>query len=705
MGLSTKLSDIKGVGPKTAELFANSGLDTVRDLLEYFPRRYEDFSHAEKISDLSPGQVVVRGKIDSVNTRFVRRNMRITTATISDDSGSISAVWFNQNFREKNLKSFVGTNQEFLFSGDFKLGANRYTLSNPAVEKIDIKQNFFAKDFVDTGADSSEKITPIYPQRSGLKSSVIRKVLRELKPLITMLPESLPQEILSKEKLISRSDAVNEIHFPTNNKDLELAKKRLSFDELFGLILAARMNKNSNQKLKGFDMEFDVEKFRRIISSLPFKLTDAQRKALWEIISDFTNKQTFANSTPMNRLLQGDVGSGKTIVAGLAGFVAAQNNLQVALMAPTEILATQHAKTLSNLLEPFGVNVALLTGSIKKDARKNLLNALKNGEINILVGTHALFQPSVKFANLGFVIIDEQHRFGVKQRQDLLSKTRDEMHLPHLLAMTATPIPRSLQLTVFGDLDVSILDQMPGGRKPIKTKIVNPLSRTQMNALIKKELASGRQAYFIAPNIEAGIGDKENVAQLAKKVMKEFAKSSEKKDIKVGILHGKMDSESKEKIMCDFAENKLQILVSTTVVEVGVDVPNASIIVIENADNFGLAQLHQLRGRVGRGDVQSYCFLVQTDEKAPTRRLREIENSVDGFYLAEIDLELRGAGEIYGRAQHGAIDLKIANLADTKLIKHASNAADEFISRNISIENYPELNHEIHKYQRLTTLN
>lgn len=693
------MANIKGVGPKTAAQFEDAGLVTVRDLLEFFPRRYENFSHAESIADLRPGEVVIRGRIDSVSTRFVRRNMRITTAVISDDSGSVAAVWFNQSFREKNLKNFAGTDQEFLFSGEFKLSANRYQLSNPAVEKVDVKRNFFAKNFVDEGADSAEKITPIYPQRHGLRSITIRKILRELQPLITMLAEDLPTDIVIKEKLISRASAMNEIHFPTSDEHLAAAKERLAFDELFSLMLAARMNRNTQQKLPGFMMKFDAGQFREIVASLPFKLTDAQRRATWDIIQDFT-RLDYDQTAPMNRLLQGDVGSGKTIVAGLASFVASKNHFQTALMAPTEILAAQHAQTLANLLEPFGISVALLTGSVKGAARKNLLAQLANGEIDLLIGTHALFQPAVKFANLGCAIIDEQHRFGVQQRQALLSKTRNDF-LPHLLTMTATPIPRSLQLTVFGDLAISILDQLPNGRKPIKTQVVSPLSRNTMNEQIRTELADGQQIYFIAPAIENYDDSKENIVNLAHKVEHEFKSTG----AKVGVLHGKMDGESKEKIMRDFAQNKIQILVSTTVVEVGVDVPNASVMVIENADTFGLAQLHQLRGRVGRGDRQSYCFLVQSDTKAPTRRLREIEKSTDGFYLAEIDLELRGAGEIYGVAQHGALDLRIANLADTAMIKRVAGAIDDFVAQNDDLEQYPELARQIAKYQKLTTLN
>ncbi|MCL2037858.1 ATP-dependent DNA helicase RecG, partial [Candidatus Saccharibacteria bacterium] len=408
---------------------------------------------------------------------------------------------------------------------------------------------------------------------------------------------------------------------------------------------------------------------------------------------------------PMNRLLQGDVGSGKTIVAGLSAFVAARAGHQTAVMAPTEILAAQHAKTLADLLTPFKINVALLTGSVKGKTRQELLKQIENGSAQIVVGTHALFQTAVKFHKLGFAVIDEQHRFGVKQRQELLAKSHDDF-LPHLLSMTATPIPRSLQLTVFGDLDISILNELPKGRQPIKTQIVSPVSRATMLNKIAGELENGRQVYFIATLIEnSEKSEKENVANLYKKI----ASDKNFKKHQIGVLHGQQPAETKEKIMREFAANETQILVATTVVEVGVDVPNASVIVIENADQFGLSQLHQLRGRVGRGAHRSFCYLVMSDSSAPTQRLREIERSNDGFYLAEVDLKLRGAGEIYGTAQHGQLNLQIANLADTKLIKRAAAAATNFaneIGQNPeTLLKYQELAREVSKYQRLTTLN
>jgi len=400
----------------------------------------------------------------------------------------------------------------------------------------------------------------------------------------------------------------------------------------------------------------------------------------------------------MNRLLQGDVGSGKTVVAGLAARQAAYAGFQSAIMAPTEILASQHAETLRRLLEPFGLTVGLLTGSVKGAARKTLYEQIKDGTVDVVVGTHALIQGTVQFHRLGFVVIDEQHRFGVKQRQELLNKSQ---HLPHLLAMTATPIPRSLALTVYGELDVSILNELPKGRKPIETKIWSPISRDQLYKKVDDEIAKGRQAYVICTLIDT------NPDNEAKSVQAEYKKL--KNSIfghrRIGLLHGKMKPDEKDEVMTKFADGQIDILVSTTVVEVGVDVPNATLMIIEDADKFGLSQLHQLRGRVGRSSHQSYCCLLTSDTSKPSQRLREIEKSGDGFYLAEVDLKLRGPGEIYGRAQHGALNLQIATLSDTKLIARAQTQAKWFVQSGKSLVQYKELAAQVHYYQRLTTLN
>ena len=682
MNLNTSLLDVKGVGPRTGQMLAAAGLRTVADMINFLPRTYEDYENAESIADIRPGKVVIRARAEKISNRYARRNMVITTATLVDNHGDkVQATWFNQPYRKTQLES----GGEFYFSGEFALKYGRYQVVAPSCQAV-------------RGLPvSTDRIVPVYSMRSGLKPTLTRKIMMQLKPLMTMLPETLPADIVAEAQLMERGEAVKQMHFPSDRATLAEAKRRLAFEELFSLILAARMNRNSNQKLRGFNIAFDQEKIKRFVDQLPFQLTPVQRRSAWEILQDF------AGPAPMNRLLQGDVGSGKTVVAALAAYQAAIDGYQTAIMVPTEVLATQHAATLDNLLAPMGVTVAVLTGSVKGRARTELLEKLQEGQIQVLVGTHALFQPIVEFHRLGFVVIDEQHRFGVKQRQQLLDKT-DEQHLPHLLSMTATPIPRSLQLTVFGDLDVSTLDQLPKGRQEIQTKIILPNNRTPVVDRVNAELAMGRQVYYITKLIEESAqSEKTSAEELYKKVVATYP------GYRVGILHGRMPAESKEKVMREFENHELDILVATTVVEVGVDVPNATVIVIENADQFGLAQLHQLRGRVGRGQHQSYCYLIQTDSKPPTKRLREIERSNDGFHLAEVDLEMRGAGEIYGTAQHGDLNLKIANLADTRMIHLASVEADKVMHRINDAPDYladfPELSSIINKYQKLTTLN
>ena len=497
---------------------------------------------------------------------------------------------------------------------------------------------------------------------------------------------------MKKQNLLPYADALKALHFPKNSDDVARARERLGFDELFDLLLAAQLNKQANATLAGWQIPFDKVAVQNFVAGLPFKLTDAQRRAAWEIIQDFERE------TPMNRLLQGDVGSGKTVVAGLAARQAASSGFQSAIMAPTEILASQHAETLTNLLQPLGVSVGLLTGSVKGKAREELYKHIADGSVDVVVGTHALIQETVKFHRLGFVVIDEQHRFGVAQRQELLKKSDN---MPHLLAMTATPIPRSLALTVYGELDISILNERPKGRKPILTKIWSPNSRAQLHDLIEEQLSLGRQAYVICSLID------DNTENELKSVQAEYKKLrvGPFKHRQIGLLHGKLKPSEKDAVMAEFSLGKTDILVSTTVVEVGVDVPNATVIMIENADRFGLAQLHQLRGRVGRSEHQSYCYLVLSDSKAPSKRLREIEKSNDGFYLAEVDLDLRGPGEIYGRAQHGDLNLQVATLGDTKLIARAQKEAKEFVGAKRDLLQYKQLANQVERYQRLTKLN
>lgn len=676
MLLTTSLQKIKGVGPKTAESFAAAGLHTASDLIHFLPRVHEDYSDVVAIANISPGKKTIKARCEKIATRPVRRGLRITTATLADDTGKLQAVWFNQPYRTTQLSG----GDEFYFSGEFEYNYNKYQLTNPSAEKV-------SEMPVQT-----DRLLPIYRQVKGLKTQLVRKILVELRPLMTMLPETLPTWIVAQQGLVSRADAYMGIHFPRTSEDIDRARERLGFEELFHLLLASQLNKQDNAKLEGWHIPFEQSVVGSFVQQLPFALTGAQRRSAWEILQDFERK------VPMNRMLQGDVGSGKTVVAGLAARQAAHHGFQTALMAPTEILASQHAETIAKLLQPFGVTVALLTGNVKGKARKLLYEQISNGTVDVIVGTHALIQEKVVFQKLGFVVIDEQHRFGVQQRQELLKKSK---HMPHLLAMTATPIPRSLALTVYGELDVSVLNELPKGRKPIVTKIWSPNSRAQLYQQIDEEISTGRQAYVICSLID------DNPDNEIKSVQSEYNKlrNSVFKHRTIGLLHGKMKSEEKEAVMTLFAAGEIDILVSTTVVEVGVDVPNSTIMIIENADRFGLSQLHQLRGRVGRSSHQSYCFLVMSDSSKPSERLKEIEKSNDGFHLAEVDLRLRGPGEIYGRSQHGALNLEIASLADTKLIARAQQMARKFAEDQENLIQYKQLAEQVRKYQRLTTLN
>lgn len=680
MNLKTPLEQVKGVGPKIAMQLRTAGLETVGDIITFLPRRHDDFTGLAPIADLKPGKVTIRARCESISTRPVRRGLRLTTAVLADDSGKLNAIWFNQPYRTQQLG---GSDDEFYFSGEFEYNYGRYQLTNPTAE--------IAKDM----PVQAERLMPVYHSIHGLKSVTVRKVVEKLRPLMSVLPETLPASIVRAEGLMGRAEAISAMHFPKTTEEVQRARDRLAFEELFELLLASQLNKLENQQLEGYHIPFEQSVVKQFVSNLPFELTGAQRRAAWDILQDFERK------TPMNRLLQGDVGSGKTVVAGLAARQAASHGFQTALMAPTEILASQHAETLDKLLAPFGVRIGLLVGSLKGKARQALYEQIANGEVDVVVGTHAVIQDKVSFKKLGFVVIDEQHRFGVDQRQKLLAKSGADGLMPHLLAMTATPIPRSLALTVYGELDLSILNERPKGRMPIKTEIVTPVGVPKMYERVDAEIANGRQAYVICSLID------DNPENDTKSVTAEHQRL--KQTIfghrQIGLLHGKMKPAEKETIMQDFKARKYDILVSTTVVEVGVDVPNATTMIIENADRFGLPQLHQLRGRVGRGSHQSYCYLVMSSSNKPSERIREIEKSDDGFYLAEVDMKLRGPGEIYGRMQHGALNLQIATLADTALIARAQNAVKRFVKSPEEVARYKTTNSRVQYYQRLTTLN
>ena len=664
MVLSSPIEDIKGVGPKTAELLNKAGIFTLRDLAYYLPRTYENYQQAQKISDLRPGQVTIKAKVDDVHSSR-RGRLTITEAVLRDDSGAIRAIWFNQPYRAKQLDD----HRDFYFSGKMEFSYGHYQLSNPSVTLAG-----------DIDKAKSDELQPIYRATGSLKSPDFKKFIAACKNQLALSDDMIPN-------LPGRADAFLSVHFPESEADAKKGRDYLAEEELFCLLLASRLNREENKRLKTEPIVADIEALKKLIATLPFKLTDAQRRATWEIIQDM------ASETPMNRLLQGDVGAGKTMVAALSAFVAAKAGFQTAIMAPTEVLAAQHAESLS---KTFGkeLNIALLTGSTKH--KVELKKHIAAGEVDLVIGTHALITDDTKFARLGLAIIDEQHRFGVAQRQKLLSKARS---MPHLLSMTATPIPRSLQLTIFGDLEVSILDQLPAGRQAITTKIVAKSAEEQMWRDIKKELELKHQVYYICKKIE------DSSASELSSVKKEFKRIAKMLNgYTVELLHGRMKPDEKDDIMTRFSKGEIDVLVSTTVVEVGVNVPNATVMAIADADQYGLSQLHQLRGRVGRGSAASYCYLINSKD-APSRRLREIEGSQDGFYLAEVDLKLRGPGEIYGSLQHGALDLRIATITDTKLVHAADIKVKEFLQKGYNVLEYKELSSAIQKYQRLTTLN
>lgn len=680
MELNSPLKNIKGIGPKTALNLQKAGFCTVRDLLYYLPRTYESYEGAQRIADLRPGKVTLKARVSDIKTTRKRRNLTFTEATLTDEFSSVRAIWFNQPYRTSQFDP----NKTYYFSGDFDFSYGRYQLVNPSA--------VLTTDY-DRAAD---KCQPVYPACGELKSTNFAKFFTTLKPLFAAIPDFLPAGITK----IPRSEALFRVHFPKTTEDARKGRNYLAFEELFTLLLASQFNREQNQKLISPVIKYQLAELKKLITKLPFKLTNAQRRVTWEII------QNLGQPTPMNRLLQGDVGSGKTLVATLAAFIAAKAGYQTALMAPTEILAAQHAETIYGFLKKSGLSVALLTGSTKH--KPTLKKQIREGHVDLVIGTHALLTDDTVFHNLGLAIIDEQHRFGVKQRQALLSKTNAVdcgtnsrsacPAIPHLLSMTATPIPRSLQLTVFGDLDISIIDELPAGRQPIITKIISPNSIDQMWQAVAAELKQNHQVYYVCKMIEDST-ELSSVKKEAAKIAKTFP------DHHIAYLHGKMKPAEKDEIMAKFAAGKIHILVSTTVVEVGVNVINATVMVIADANRYGLSQLHQLRGRVGRGSANSYCYLINSTSAAPTRRLKEIERSQDGFYLAEADLKLRGPGEIYGSLQHGALDLRIASITDTKLIAAARQAALAFAKTKPNMLKYPELTANVQKYQKLTTLN
>ena len=629
------------------------GIETVADLINHLPFRYDDFSQISTISNIQPGAQTVKAKIQTISARYARtRGTHVTEAVISDGTGRLKCVWFNQSWRAKSLKS----GYDYFFSGDFGIHYGSPVMLNPSVE--------LASDF----PANTARILPIYKQTKGLNSKLIRKLQAQIRHLYAEVEDEMPSDLVKLNKLYPKPEALELLHWPEMQNQIAASRLRLAFDEVFMLMMASLINKQENKKLKAPALKFNQQLTEQMLGILPFTLTDDQKKASWQIIKDLQLTE------PMNRLVQGDVGSGKTVVALMAAIQCLSSGYQCALIAPTEILATQHFKFFEDVLTKLELKCHLLTSSTKKSERELINNELEKGPV-CLIGTHAVLQKSVKFSSLGLIIIDEQHRFGVKQRQALQARQNEGL-VPHLLSLSATPIPRSIMLTVYGELDVSLIQQMPAGRKEVETEIVAPTARARLYAKIDKQIDASSQVFVVCPLIESE-DDSEDLAESElKSVENEYKKLGQGvfKHRKIAMVHGKMKSEQKQEIMVKFKAREYDILISTTVIEVGVDIPSANVMLIEGAERFGLAQLHQLRGRVGRGTEQAYCYVIPSSDSAIPTRLRYFSSVSNGFKLAEYDLKLRGPGQMFGLMQSGNLNLKFADPADAELISLVKNS-------------------------------
>ena len=639
----TPVRYLKGVGPKTAERFEKLGIVTLADLLCHYPRRYIDFSRPYSIAEAPPDtECVVKAEVFAKPAgRILPGGRRMERITAGDDVSSLEITWFNNPYATQKLE----LGQEYYFEGIVTGGMLRRQMVNPQVR---------------TAAQiTAAPFEAVYPQTEGLSSTVIAKCIRQLLPHAELLPDPLPEEMLKKYRLLSKADAVRAIHCPATEEEAFAARRRLIYEELLVLQLGIGRMKNRGSASTGAPMQrLDPAPFW---ASLPFSPTGAQRRAVDEILTDLSG------STSMNRLLQGDVGSGKTLVAAAAIWACIRSGYQAALLAPTEILAAQHAENLNRMLAPFGMRVALLTGGMKAAARRTTLAAIRSDEADLVVGTHAILSEGVEFARLGLAVVDEQHRFGVRQRGMLAEKAAN----PHLLVMSATPIPRTLGLLIYGDLDISILDELPPGRKPVKTRCITGKKRRDLYGFLDREIGAGRQVYIVCPAIE---DTPDGGLNAVKSYYEDIAKAL-LPDRRVGLMHGKLKPKEKAAVMDDFKAGQLDALVSTTVIEVGVDVPNATVMVIENAERYGLSALHQLRGRVGRGAAESWCFLVSDNTaESVQKRLKFLCSTSDGFAVAQFDLETRGPGDFFGSRQHGLPTLQIADLMNDTRTLHAAQA-------------------------------
>ena len=660
IGLESPVTVINGIGASYAEKLERLGVKTIRDLLYLLPRRYDDFSNLKPINRLEFGEeVTVMGTVWEAGEKRLRGGVRLFNAIVSDGSGTIQCTWFNNPYIVEKLRRGL----QIVISGKVDEYNGRLTFQVPEWEPVD-------QELLNTA-----RIVPVYPLTEGLGNRWLRKITkRTVDYWSPRLEDTLPLSVRNSAGLMNLSSAIAQAHFPDSSATRDAARRRLAFDELFMLQVGLLRQKQQWRGETGRALPVDPILFAAFVQSLPYPLTEAQRRVITDIVQDIRTER------PMSRLLQGDVGSGKTVVAASAMFLAAQAGFQAAIMAPTEILAEQHFKGLSKLFAPINerdiphkITVRLLTGSTSSAERETILAEIADGTANVVIGTHALIQETVTFKDLALAIVDEQHRFGVAQRAALRQKGFN----PHVLVMTATPIPRTLALTLFGDLDLSVIDQMPSGRQPIETRILLPTERERAYAFIRAQIEKGRQAYIICPLVE------ESDKIEAKAAIEEHARLQKHifPNYKLGLLHGRLKPDDKDAAMRAFAANETQIMVSTSVVEVGIDVPNATIIMIEGAERFGLSQLHQFRGRVGRGEHQSYC-LLQADTIASeiSERLKAVESTTDGFVLAEKDLELRGPGQFFGTRQSGLPDLHMGNVTDARLIDLARREAEKLLA-------------------------
>lgn len=698
MDFSTSLEKIPRVGPQYQKKLKRLGIKTVGQLLFHFPHRYEDFSNVISIAEVKNGETVsIQGKIlDIKNIRTFRKRMVLTQALMGDNSGSLQVIWFNQPYL---INSFKKGDLLFLAGKMNQSKSGRY-LSSPAYEKIPDKLQFKNSDLIHTA-----RLVPVYPETEGLSSRWLRFIIKPLLDrLKNKISDPLPDYLIKKYNFLGLEKALWQIHFPDSLKLADEAKKRFSFEELFFLSLFVLRERTKLTKEKSVKVSLSLDLVKQFVKSLPFQLTDDQKKTSWQILKDL--ERPF----PMNRLLQGDVGSGKTVVAALAALNTVKTGYQAALLAPTEILTQQHYQTFSLLLKKYEIRIGLITGKEnkfknKKIKRKELLERVKSRKVDILIGTHALVQKEVKFGKLALVIVDEQHRFGVEQRANLCQQKE---LIPHFLSMTATPIPRTLSLTIYGDLDLSLIRELPKGRKKVITEIVSPEKRNKTYDFVREQIKKGGQIFVICPRIEGFNGNQESLDKRGtswaevKAVKEEHEKLAKKifPEFKVALLHGKMKNEEKEKIMKDFKTGKTDILVSTSVIEVGIDIANATVMLIEGADKFGLAQLHQFRGRVGRGEEQSFCFLMTDFPSQKTnQRLRALIRCENGFELAEKDLEIRGPGDFIGQRQWGIPNIAMNALKNVSLVEETRKEAKEILGKDYQFKKYPLLREKLREFR------